>query len=550
LDNCIFARGLRAIVMTELLVVPQPVNAGAGGLLMPQVAQPAAPGGDVASGSTPLNGAAVGRALSDLPTTSQTDVGPNVEARTVPSARTTSSEANEEVELQPTEVFKRQHSASASQDAGRWFVYQESGTHLGPVDVDTLARGVATGKIPPDAHVARQGDAVWVLVDTLPAVSAAQLAAKGGADMPIPALVAVPKAPAPPPEAKPKLSPESTAVIFTAADLEAALELVDADSTPVPGVPAIAAAPPPQLASTAPPRASRRPPPPTKSLSAALRVQASERAPLTAPEPPTLRALNAESARQHAASVTGGPGGALASLVRPPSVRPISTKPAGPAPAGALQLTPPPPPVAPDANAPPHAVATSPSAHRHTLLGSPEFAAAVTPFVPPNDAISADTSTTAAAPVENALARHAPAAVDVASVVTAQQFKAPYAEPAAKQAPPPDTLSLLSPHESNSTLVMAPSSPPSAARIVPAAFAATVGTATMLHGVSAGPAYPQNAPESMLVAAVAAGAPVVVAPPTPAVTAAPWPAWIPLVTFGVFAALALIVALVMMFTSK
>jgi GYF domain 2 len=527
--------------MTELPVSPRATSAAADG---PSIHPTIAAAAGLAAAATAL---ATG-APSSLAGTPQTATSPAAARHAAPSARPTSNEANEEVELQPTSVFKRQQPASVTLESGRWFVYQESGTHLGPVDVETLARGVATGKIPSDAHVARQGDAVWVLVDTLPAIHAAQAAAKDGAAISVPALVAVPKAPAPSPEAKPKLSPESTAAIFTAADLEAALELVDAEPTPVPNVRTPASASPPSPVVSAASRASR-PPPPAKSLSSALRVQALERAPLTAPEPPTVRALNAESARMTAAS-SSAPGASTTGSLRPPSVRPISTKPAAAPPfVGGPQLAPP-----LDSVAPSVGVATqagpplfAASMQSPTLIGAPAYAASIAPNVDVASTNTRPLAPTVAADSTNGL--DTAAGVEVGSMVTVQQFKVPAAihgSPAIVMQPP---VAALNPHESHSTLVMAPSSPPSGGSSAAAPFAPSVGH-TLPISVPPAPAY-GHVGSGATPAAAAVRPTQVSAPPAVLAAAAPQlPAWIPLVTFGVFAAVSLVIALVMTFTAK
>src|SRR6204780_4411599 len=43
-----------------------------------------------------------------------------------------------------------------------WYIYQADGHHVGPVPSDMLARGVAGGKVPRDAHIGQVGDAQWV----------------------------------------------------------------------------------------------------------------------------------------------------------------------------------------------------------------------------------------------------------------------------------------------------------------------------------------------------------------------------------------------------
>ena len=42
-----------------------------------------------------------------------------------------------------------------------WYVYQASGDALGPWTADVIAAGIATGKVPRDAHVAQRGDTQW-----------------------------------------------------------------------------------------------------------------------------------------------------------------------------------------------------------------------------------------------------------------------------------------------------------------------------------------------------------------------------------------------------
>src|SRR5262250_2948353 len=54
-----------------------------------------------------------------------------------------------------------------------WYVYQESGQHVGPVTVDLLARGINAGKVPRDAYAGVAGDSRWRPVLEIPEVAAA-----------------------------------------------------------------------------------------------------------------------------------------------------------------------------------------------------------------------------------------------------------------------------------------------------------------------------------------------------------------------------------------
>src|SRR5215470_873432 len=57
--------------------------------------------------------------------------------------------------------------------ADEWYVYQESGQHVGPVTVDLLARGITSGKVPRDAYAGLAGDSKWRPVLEIPEVTAA-----------------------------------------------------------------------------------------------------------------------------------------------------------------------------------------------------------------------------------------------------------------------------------------------------------------------------------------------------------------------------------------
>jgi hypothetical protein len=57
--------------------------------------------------------------------------------------------------------------------ANDWFVFVDSGDHVGPVTIDLLARGLAAGKVPKDAQVARGSAAEWRPVLTFPELVAA-----------------------------------------------------------------------------------------------------------------------------------------------------------------------------------------------------------------------------------------------------------------------------------------------------------------------------------------------------------------------------------------
>jgi hypothetical protein len=81
-----------------------------------------------------------------------------------------------------------------------WFVYQPGGQHVGPLSTDALARGLATGKVPRDAHVARAGGGSWQLVTAVFELASAP------SDGPVSPSVP----PAPPPRAT--LPPAATAL--------------------------------------------------------------------------------------------------------------------------------------------------------------------------------------------------------------------------------------------------------------------------------------------------------------------------------------------------
>src|SRR5262249_39434375 len=54
-----------------------------------------------------------------------------------------------------------------------WYVYQESGQHVGPVTIDLLARGINAGKVPRNAYAGVAGDSRWRPVLEIPEIAAA-----------------------------------------------------------------------------------------------------------------------------------------------------------------------------------------------------------------------------------------------------------------------------------------------------------------------------------------------------------------------------------------
>ena len=149
-----------------------------------------------------------------------------------------------------------------------WFVFVSSGDHVGPVTTDLLARGIAAGRVPRDARVARGVPSGWLEVMDIPEVIAALDALSNGGAIPeapstqpdmtdvmsrddfeFAAALQKAKGPSGPP--KPPLPPQAKA---------------PSPSSPPPSIPPPPAAPPPQttpmvMHSSAPP-----PPPPPPVL--------------------------------------------------------------------------------------------------------------------------------------------------------------------------------------------------------------------------------------------------------------------------------------------
>jgi hypothetical protein len=67
-----------------------------------------------------------------------------------------------------------------------WFVYVDGGDHVGPVTIDLLARGLAAGRVPKDAQVARGKADEWRPALTFPELVAAmeEASARDGAQLP------------------------------------------------------------------------------------------------------------------------------------------------------------------------------------------------------------------------------------------------------------------------------------------------------------------------------------------------------------------------------
>src|SRR6266700_1662895 len=63
--------------------------------------------------------------------------------------------------------------ASPPMSADEWYVYQESGQHVGPVTVDLLARGITAGKVPRNAYAGVAGASRWRPILEIPEIAAA-----------------------------------------------------------------------------------------------------------------------------------------------------------------------------------------------------------------------------------------------------------------------------------------------------------------------------------------------------------------------------------------
>lgn len=89
----------------------------------------------------------------------------------------------------------------------QWLVYQGEGAHVGPVPTDLLVRGIAAGRVPKDAHIAKAGSAEWKPLMTIPEIASA-LEALGDQEAPPGSIGLAPilEAPAPPAAPEPPMS--------------------------------------------------------------------------------------------------------------------------------------------------------------------------------------------------------------------------------------------------------------------------------------------------------------------------------------------------------
>jgi hypothetical protein len=149
-----------------------------------------------------------------------------------------------------------------------WFVFVDSGEHVGPVTTDLLARGIAAGRVPRDARIARGAPSGWLDLMDVPEVVAALDALHNGKSIPeepstqpdltdvmerdefeFASALAKAKVPSGPP--KPPLPPQSKA------------PLPAAGTAPSPSaIPPPPAAPPPMMATQHMPPPQAPPPPP------------------------------------------------------------------------------------------------------------------------------------------------------------------------------------------------------------------------------------------------------------------------------------------------
>lgn len=125
-----------------------------------------------------------------------------------------------------------------------WYVYQDSGAHVGPVTLDQLARGIAAGKVPRNAFAGLAGDGQWRAVLEYPQVSSAlQALQSSGAAPPS----------APQKAASPSSAPAAPASGFAAPPRTAQVGTPQVGMPPVESTiqtPAAPAPPPASLAAT------------------------------------------------------------------------------------------------------------------------------------------------------------------------------------------------------------------------------------------------------------------------------------------------------------
>lgn len=155
-----------------------------------------------------------------------------------------------------------------------YYVYQDSGQHVGPVTAELLAKGIATGKVPRDAHVGAVGDSQWHPVLSVPEVTS-KLAELEAAHAPRPPAQAPPS---------PGTEPDVTNIMVRDEDIEAMRAQSRASSkAPVaPAAPKMASAPKmPAVSAGAPLPPKTQPPPPPAAPSPPMAPQAS-----VAPSPP------------------------------------------------------------------------------------------------------------------------------------------------------------------------------------------------------------------------------------------------------------------------
>ncbi len=88
-----------------------------------------------------------------------------------------------------------------------WYIYQGDGNHVGPVTSEALARGIAGGKVPRDAHFGAVGDPAWVQVTSVPEIAQAirALETQGFGPASARPMSSVPPAPPPPPHSSPSV---------------------------------------------------------------------------------------------------------------------------------------------------------------------------------------------------------------------------------------------------------------------------------------------------------------------------------------------------------
>jgi hypothetical protein len=170
-----------------------------------------------------------------------------------------------------------------------WYIYQASGSPVGPVTTDQIARGLIAGKVPRDAYIAAQGDPQWQAVSSVVEVGAAVQRIESGASQSSPPqpINTVPPAPVPPGVTAPAAPPIPKPAPLPAI---AAPQLVQA-GVPVSGpAPALAQAPAVAIAA-APALAQPSSPAPAPALAPAAAKPGEPKKEDAKPLPPSAKLI-------------------------------------------------------------------------------------------------------------------------------------------------------------------------------------------------------------------------------------------------------------------